>query len=180
MAWELLEDTQFPLVMLDLAEVAKYALLWATKDVQHVQEKNIFWILMEMSIRMGINHKLQLSPIVYASLQSFARFKADFHHVFTKAQKDSTNTWHSLPYLGIDDVIFVVLESWLLEWWAVTGSAVETDNSVVQCKMEETKLRMVHLAEKFRKDEVESKTQAAHDTAKLAKQQGTGGEEREG
>jgi len=31
-AWELLEDSQFPSIALDLPEAAKYASLWVTKD----------------------------------------------------------------------------------------------------------------------------------------------------
>lgn len=60
-------------------------------------------------------------------------------------------TWHNLPYLATDDVIFVFLESFLLEWCAPAGSIVETYKSVMQCKKQETKLRMVQLAEKRRK-----------------------------
>lgn len=30
--WELLEDSQFPSVMLDLLEAAKYSSPWSTKD----------------------------------------------------------------------------------------------------------------------------------------------------
>ena len=87
---------------------------------------------MEMNIRMGINRKLQLSPTLYASLQSFAEFKVDFHHVFIMAQKDPMNTWHNLPYLETDDVIFAVLESWFQEWCAPAGSVVEVEKPSTQ------------------------------------------------
>ena len=123
-----------------------------------------------MNIRMGINHKLQLSPTFYNSLQIFAEFKADIHHVFIRAWKDPMKTWHALPYLATKDVIFAVLESWLLEWRAPTGSAVETENSTVHRKKEETKLRMAQLAEKRRKEGAAAKAQAVCDAAKLAEQ----------
>ena len=93
-----------------------------------------------MSIQMGINPKLWLSPIVYSNLQSFAKFKGDFRNVFMRAWKDPMKTCHKLPYLAIDDVIFAVLESWPLEWRAATGSTMEIDKSTVRCKKEETKL----------------------------------------
>jgi len=64
---------------------------------------------MEMNIRMGINCKLRFLPMVKNSLQSFADFKAEFHHVFIRARKDHTKTWHELPYLVTGDVIFVAL-----------------------------------------------------------------------
>lgn len=70
--------------MLYLHEVVKYASLWVTKDAEQVQDNKIFWILMEMNIRMTINCKLRLSPMVYANLQSYAKFKADFHRVSIK------------------------------------------------------------------------------------------------
>ena len=102
--------------MPELPEAVKYTSLWVTKDTQGIRESNIFWVLMEMNIQMAINHKPWLSPTIYASLQSFAEFKADFHHVFIRVLKDPTKTWHDLPYLATDDVISAVLESWLPEW----------------------------------------------------------------
>ena len=77
---------------------------------------------MELNIWMGINHKPQLSPTVYNSLQSFVEFNTNFHHLFIRAQKDPMKTWHDLLYLATDDVIFAFLESWLLEWRAPAGS----------------------------------------------------------
>lgn len=61
-AWKLLEHSPFLSVTLDLPKGVKYAFLWATKDAQMLKESNIFWVLMEMSIRMGINRKSGLSP----------------------------------------------------------------------------------------------------------------------
>jgi len=55
--WELLEDNQFPSVEPDLPEVAKYASLWKTKDVQCIKDNKIICILMEMKICMAINRK---------------------------------------------------------------------------------------------------------------------------
>lgn len=66
----------------------------------------------------------------------------DFHHVFIRAQKDPTKTWHSLPYLAAYDVIFVVLESWPSELHVATSSTMKMDKFVVQFKKEETKLKM--------------------------------------
>lgn len=112
---------------------------------------------MEMNIQMGINHKSQLSTTVDNSLQRFAEFKEYFHHVFIRAWKDPMKTWHDLPYLVTDDVIFVVLEYWPLEWCAPTGFVMEMDKSTTYHKKEETKLRMVQLAEKCTKEEVAAK-----------------------
>ena len=106
-----------------------------------------------MSARLGINCKPRLSPIGYASFLC----KADFHHVFIRAWKDPTKTWHSVPYLATDDDIFEVLESWPLEWHTATGSVVEMDKFTAQRKKEETKLRMAQLVEKRRKEEAEAK-----------------------
>lgn len=84
---------------------------------------------MEMNIRMGFNHKLQLSPTVYNSLQSFAEFKVDFHHMYIKARKDPMKAWKELPYLVMEDVIFIMLESGPLEWCILANSTMEVDNS---------------------------------------------------
>ena len=67
-AWEFLEESQFPIIMEDLPNAVKYTSLWETRDAQRIREIKIFWVLMEMRIRMGINHKPQLSPIVYNNL----------------------------------------------------------------------------------------------------------------
>jgi len=157
-AWEFPEDSQFSMITQDLPEAAKYASLWATRDAQRIRESKIFLVLMEMNIKMGINCKPRLSLTVYNSLQIFTEFKADFHHVFIKVQKDPTQTWRELPYL-VTDVIFEVLESWPSEWRALAGSAVEVEKSVAQWKKEEVKLRMAQLAEKRRKEEVAAKAQ---------------------
>ena len=107
------------------------------------KESKIFWILIEMNIWMGINHNPWLLPTIYNSLQNFVEFKAYCHHVFIRAWKDPMKTWHNLPYLVTDDVIFTVLESWSPEWHTLARSVVEADKSVVQRKKEETKLQMV-------------------------------------
>ncbi len=54
-AWELPEDSWFSSIAQDLPEAAKYASLWETRDTQKIRESKIFWVLMEMNIRMGIN-----------------------------------------------------------------------------------------------------------------------------
>lgn len=141
-AWELPKYSQFPSITSNLPKAAKYASLWVTRDAQQIRESKIFWVLMEMNIRMGINCKPRLSPTVYNSLQSFAEFKVDFHHVFINGWKDPMKVWHELPYLVTDDVIFVVLKSWPLEWQAPANSTVEAENSIAQRKKEETELWM--------------------------------------
>lgn len=42
----------------------KYASLWPIKDVKQIHDTKIFWVLMDMNIRMWINQKLRLSPTV--------------------------------------------------------------------------------------------------------------------
>jgi len=56
-AWEVLEEIQLPSVVPDLPEAEKYASLWETKDTECIRDNKIFWILMEMNMRMPINHK---------------------------------------------------------------------------------------------------------------------------
>jgi len=98
---------------------------------------------MEMNLRMGINYKPQLSPIVYNSLQSFTKFKEDFHSIYIKARKDPAKTWTKLPFVATDDVIFNVLETWPPKWLAPNIAAI--DKSTVQRKKEEAKLRIAQL-----------------------------------
>lgn len=139
-AWELPEDNQFPMIAQDLSEAVNYASLWATKDVQRIRDNKIFWVFMEMNIRNGINHKVQLSTTVYNNLHSFMEFKVEFHHVYIRAHKDLAKTWHELPYLSMDDVIFAVLKSWPPKWHALASSVVEAEKSAAQRNKEEAKL----------------------------------------
>lgn len=128
--------------MLDLPDAVKYALLWVTKEAEPVRDSKIFWILMEMNIRMAINHKLQLSPMVYANLQSYAEFKADFHRISIRAWKDPAKKWYSFPYLAIDDAIDVVFDKWPTEWHTSMDLAVGGRKFAAQKKKEEAKLKM--------------------------------------
>jgi len=110
-AGELPEDGQFPTIDRDLLEVAKYTSLWATKDANRIHNSKIFWVFMEMNLRMGINHKPWLSPTIYNSLQCFVDFKADLHSLYIRAHKDPAKQWRELPFVATDDVIFNVLET---------------------------------------------------------------------
>jgi len=51
------KDSPFLSIALDLLEVVKYASLWEMRDAERIRESKIFWVLMEMNIRMGINRK---------------------------------------------------------------------------------------------------------------------------
>jgi len=85
------------------------------KDAKRIHDSKIFWVFMEMNLRMWINRKSRLSPMVYNSLQSFAKFKAGMHNIYIRACKDLNKQWTSLPFVAIDDAIFNVLEAWLPE-----------------------------------------------------------------
>ena len=121
-------------------EATKYASLWETKDTQRIRDNKIFWVFMEMNIRMGINRKPWLSSTVYNSLQSFTEFKVDFNHVYIRVCKEPKNKLNELHYLTTNDVIFSMLESWPLEWHAPASSMVKSKKSAKQRKKEEAKL----------------------------------------
>ena len=109
---ELLEDIQFLSIDRDLPEATKYASLWDTKDAKRIHANEIFRVLMEVSIRMWINRRPCLSPLVHNSLQSFADFKADMHNIYIRARKYLAQQWTKLPFIATNDVIFTLLESW--------------------------------------------------------------------
>lgn len=67
-ARRLREDSHFPPQDEELREVAKFALLWATKDLDRVREANVFWILVEMDLRSVINQRSRLSPTLFKQL----------------------------------------------------------------------------------------------------------------
>jgi len=55
LTWKELEDTQFPLVEIDVCEAAWYASLWHTKELLHAHDSIIFFMLLEMDLHMVEN-----------------------------------------------------------------------------------------------------------------------------
>lgn len=53
-----------------------------------IRDIKIFWVLMEVSIQMWISRRPCLSPMVYNSLNSFAKFKANMHNIYIRVQKN--------------------------------------------------------------------------------------------
>lgn len=86
------------------------------KDATWTRETKIFWVLMEVGIEMWIKKRPHLSPTVYDNLWSFTDFKADMHNVYIKVRKYPTQIWTKLPFIMIDDAIYVVLNSWQPKW----------------------------------------------------------------
>lgn len=151
-SWELLEDSQFPLVALGRPEAAKYASLWVTKDVQRIKDNKIFWILMDMNICMAINRKLWLSPMAFSNMRGYAEFKVYFHHVSIRACKQFAQIRYNLPYLATDYAIDAVLDHWPTKWITPANLVVGGSKSATQCKKEEAKLKMKQLTEKRKKE----------------------------
>lgn len=110
-----------------------------------------------------------MSTTIYNSLQSFAKFKADLHNIYTRAHKDPTKKWIEIHFVATDDVIFNVLETSLPEWHAPDITAIE--NFVAQRKKEEVKMRMAQLVEKRRKEAVTAEAQEARDAAQTTAEQ---------
>lgn len=110
---------------------------------------------MEMNICMAINRKPCLSPIVFANLQCYAKFKENFHHVSIRAQKHPTHIWYDLPYLEKDDAINAWLDHCLEKWHNTSDLEVGVSKSVAQCKREEAKLKMVQLDKKRKKEVID-------------------------
>jgi len=54
-----------------------------------------------------------LLPTVHANPQSYVEFKADFHRISIRAQKDLAQKWYDLLYLTTDDAIDAMLDKWL-------------------------------------------------------------------
>lgn len=131
LCWELPEDSQFPSVALDLPEAMKYASLWVTKDAQHIKHSKIFYILMEMNMRMDINRNPLLSPTVFSKLHEYVEFKENFQRISIRESKDPKQKWHDLPYLATNDAINAVLDHWLAEWHTASDSAVGSRKSAV-------------------------------------------------
>lgn len=169
-AWELPEDNQFPLVVLDLPEVAKFASLWVTKGVARVKDARIFWVLMEASIHTVINHKPRLSSTVFEQLSGYVEFKANFHCVSVRVWKDLKKKWYDIPYLAMDDATAMVLESWPSEWRTTSDLSARSSNSAVKQEKREARLKIDQLADR-RKKEYEDKAKAEHIARKQAEEE---------
>lgn len=141
----------------------KYASLWATKDVTRIHHRKIFLVFMEMNLRMGINCNPRFLPTIYNNLQTFAKFKVDMHSIYIRAQKDPTLQWKKLPFVATNDVIFKILETWLLERRA--PDFVEIEKSTAERKKDETKLCIAQLAKKTRQEATTTEVKTARDAA---------------
>lgn len=63
MVGELPEDNQFPTIDRDLPEAAKYTSLWAIKDANRIRDGKIFWVFMEMNLKMGSTTSCSCHPL---------------------------------------------------------------------------------------------------------------------
>lgn len=155
---DLLEDSQFPPLDKDLLEATKFASLWATKDVVQATETKLFRVLMQASIYMVINQKLQLSSTVFEKILGYAKFKVDIHCVYIQAWKDPRQKWFDLPYLTTDDAIEEVVKHQMIEWYCPSNLAIGITKFAEKKKKEVTKWKVQQLIEKQTK-EVEEKVQ---------------------
>ena len=92
-------------------------------------------------------------------------FKADFHCVSMRAQKDPDQKWYDLPYLATDEAIMVVLHYWLAEWCMASNLTAGSSKSTAKRKKEYVRLNMEQLAKK-RKKEAKDKVKANRTTKK--------------
>lgn len=51
---------------------------------------------------MVMSQRPRLSLTVYAQLEAYAEFKADFHNMSIHARHDLKKMWYKLPYLVSD------------------------------------------------------------------------------
>lgn len=108
---------------------------------------------------MAINQQSQLSPTVYEQLLEYAEFKAYFHHMYIRAQKDPEQKWFDLPYLAIDDEIQELIQRWPIDWHSPFDLDAGTSKGVgssMERKKEEVKQVVQKLVVQRRK-EVEEK-----------------------
>lgn len=54
--------------------------------------------------------------MVHNILQSMTKLKADMHNLYFRVCKDPMTKWLKLPFIAMNDAIFVIMESWPLEW----------------------------------------------------------------
>lgn len=66
---------------------------------------------------------------MFEQLSGYAKFKADFHHVYIRVRKDPDKKWFNLPYLAIDDVIAEVIKCWPTKWHSTSDEAIRTSKS---------------------------------------------------
>lgn len=93
--------------------------------------------------------------MVYANLQSYAEFKADFHQISISARKDPVQKWYDFPYLATDDAINAVLDKCPVEWRTTKDFAIGGSKFAAQENKDEANLKMVQLVKKRKKESIE-------------------------
>lgn len=89
-----------------------FASLWQTKDTDQSIKSKVFWVFMEMDIRMDIKQRPRLSHTLFEQLRAFEEFKADFHNVLIRARRGPQEVWHKLPYLVVETDVQEVMGRW--------------------------------------------------------------------
>ena len=87
------------------------------------------------------------------------------HNVYIKAWKDPKQNWTKLPFIVIDDAIFVVLDSWPPEWCA--PNLLLHDETAIQKHKDATKL----LAQQKHNKQFTKEVRASHEVVKAAAEQ---------
>lgn len=104
----------------------------------------------------------RLSTAVYNSVKGFVEFKADMHHVYIRAWKDLEKKWTTLPFIVIDDTVFVVHDMWPHEWHAL--DLVARDEMEIQIQ----KAILKSLVQQKRNEQLAEEVRASREVAKVA------------
>ena len=71
---EALVESILPELNPDMCEGARYTHLWYSKDVQHIEDNQVFWVLFQSTLATAINSRPRLSPIFYDKYKCIVSF----------------------------------------------------------------------------------------------------------
>lgn len=124
---------------------------------------------MEASIIMPINRRPHLFPMVHNSVHNFADFKVDMHNIYIRVRKDPVQNWTKLPFIAIEDTIFMVLDTWPPRWHA--PDLAELEKTIAQKRKDDAKLCVTQLAKRKWKEKSTAKVRVVRKAAQAAMEQ---------
>ena len=78
-------------------EAVRYSSLWFAKEPTRAMESKKFWVLIEMDLLTLVSQWPRLSTNFLDDYREVVDFKANFHRVYIRAQKDPVEIWYPKP-----------------------------------------------------------------------------------
>jgi hypothetical protein len=110
------KDTQFIGATKNPCLAARYINLWHTVHKERQLDNNITFYIYKEVIWENIQNSLCILPQIVEDYKGIACFKAERHHMYIQAKKDSDRQWLPCRYRLTEVDVGHIVEDWEDEW----------------------------------------------------------------